>query len=147
LICCISIGLTTSAFSGDFPGKNSKYCGLPDDFALPKDGTKSAGVERFYGVYDGFWAGSLAHTLIVDEISDGKATGHYGHGVYERWGITKPGCRPFRGTITAEKLILDSKGAEITYYFYGDDLYGEFFSKRTGYTQKGKFRRLAAPTK
>lgn len=123
-------------------GKYSTPCRLGQDFSLKPSNKVGKELSRFVGVYNGRWAGKLAHTLIIQEVKNGgTANGFYAWGKYKRWQIFAPGCVRFIGKIVNGKLTAKlPNGAKVTYWFGKTKrLHGTFLLG--GRTTRGQFKK------
>ena len=127
-----------------FPGANSKYCGSVTGLRLADGTGLDADLSRFIGVYDGYWAGQLSHTLIISRVTaGGHAEGYYAHGVVDGWRIDRPGCGPVRGQIHGNEVVFTLRNsARVTYRFRGKDMLEGSYLLR-GRTTPGLFQRVS----
>lgn len=95
------------------------------------------------GVYDGRWSAALnAAIVIVDVNAEGKVTAYYAHDRYFEWGIEKPGCSGWIGTLEQSTIRFQGRGATVTYEIEGNgELGGTFSTSR--FTNKGAFTKIA----
>ena len=117
---------------------------LPDDAAVKDPGPDvPEEFKRFSGMWQGSWRDVLCHTLVVESVaSDGSVRAIYSWGTYIKWDVHE-GFRLETGKIEDGELKLRrfGNGAEVTYWFSGDDLEATYV--RRGRTTPGTFSRVS----
>lgn len=96
---------------------------------------------KFSDTYDGMWDGKLSSLLVVQEIdADGTARGYYAWGHYPDWSFNEPGCQPFVGKISRNRLSFSMQTTGLTFAMIeGPSLDGTL--SRGGAFTLGKFNK------
>ena len=117
--------LTSAAQAAGLPGQASHNCNIPSSVDI--DAAREDSQSRYLGIFDGKWDGVLPVTLLIHEVSDGKAYGYYAWKDYGPWDVSA-GCRQVLGRVVDGQLIFRGDDT-MTFMASGSRLSGVYIYK------------------
>jgi hypothetical protein len=102
---------------------------LPANVTRPTQQAETGNL-AFIGVWgNAKWDNKLCHTLVVESVdADGNAQIVYSYGVYEKWGIKRPGYMRDKALIVDSTLVMDGSKdkARVEYKLVDGKLKGKY---------------------
>lgn len=125
IIVSAILALTSASQAQSLPGQASHNCNIASSVDI--DAARKDSQSHYLGIFDGKWNGVLPVTLLIHEVSDGKAYGYYAWEDYGPWNVSA-GCRQVLGRIVDGQLVFRGEDT-MTFRASGSRLSGVYVYK------------------